>query len=266
MKEEALALIEDVVDPALKLNRLREYIQAFVLRSLHESEAFHSLSFVGGTALRFLHNLPRFSEDLDFSVEDDRYYDPLKWLKKIERDLKLAGFHIGMRWNDHQTVHVGWIRLTRILSEAKLAAIPEQKLAVKLEIDTQPPEGAVLQRQLLNRHMIFAIRHHDLPSLMAGNIYELLTRRYLKGRDWYDILWYRSRRPPVEPNLVLLKNALAQTKSVKPFEASSWPTILLRRINKLKIEALARDVRPFLERPQESGLLTYENLKSIFPP
>ena len=64
MKEEALALVRGVTDPGQALNRLREYLQVFVLRSFHESEAFRPLAFVGGTALRFLHGLPRFSEDL----------------------------------------------------------------------------------------------------------------------------------------------------------------------------------------------------------
>ena len=61
MKDEALALARAVADPAQKLNVLREYIQAVTLRSLHESEAFVQLAFVGGTALRFVHRLPRFS-------------------------------------------------------------------------------------------------------------------------------------------------------------------------------------------------------------
>ena len=68
MKEQALALVRGMDDPGLAVNRLREYLQCLVLRSLHECEAFRSMAFVGGTALRFLHDLPRFSEDLDFSL------------------------------------------------------------------------------------------------------------------------------------------------------------------------------------------------------
>ena len=84
MKDEALALSETSPDPDRKLNLLREYLQAFVLRSLSESEAFTRLSFVGDTALRFLFGLPRFSEDLDFSLERDAGYEPTKWLDKLE--------------------------------------------------------------------------------------------------------------------------------------------------------------------------------------
>ena len=87
MKEESLALIEGMTDPGQARNRLREYLQAFALRSFHESEAFRAVAFVGGTALRFLHNLPRFSEDLDFSLVSEAGYAGRDWMAKLKRDL-----------------------------------------------------------------------------------------------------------------------------------------------------------------------------------
>ena len=90
MRDHAIELAQNVGSPADKLNILREYLQAFVMRSLHESEAFTCLSFVGGTALRFAFDLPRFSEGLDFSLENPTGYDPLQWLKKLKRDMTLS--------------------------------------------------------------------------------------------------------------------------------------------------------------------------------
>ena len=263
MKEEALSLVRSVEDPARRLNLLREYLQAFALRSLHESEAFCCLSFVGGTALRFLFGLPRFSEDLDFSLESHEGYEPVKWMEKLKRDLSLAGFNTALRWNDRKTVHTAWIRTADLLHGAGLAAIPEQKLSVKLEIDTRPPEGAACERTLVNRHMVFAIRHHDLPSLMAGKIHALVTRPYVKGRDWYDLLWYRGRRPPVEPNPVLLQNALTQTEGADAFEAGEWMQHLCDRLEQVDQRQLMDDIGPFLERPRDAGLLTPENLRAV---
>ena len=92
--------VSEVSDPSEKLNLLREYVQAMVLRSLHESEAFVNLAFVGGTALRFIHDLPRFSEDLDFSLENEVGYAPEKWMKKIKTDLQMSGFEATVSWND----------------------------------------------------------------------------------------------------------------------------------------------------------------------
>ncbi len=266
MKEEALALVRDLPDPAQRLNLLREYLQSCVMRSLHESEAFTCLSFVGGTALRFLFDLARFSEDLDFSLENPDGYAPVEWMEKLKRDMALAGFELTVRWSDRRTVHSAWIRLAGILRESGLADTLEQKLSIKVEIDSRPPAGAATLREVVNRHMIFAVRHHDLASLMAGKIHALCTRAYPKGRDWHDLLWYLARRPPVEPNLVLLQNALDQTQGPGALESGRWRRHVLERLEALDVSKLGPDVRPFLERPRDADLLTEENLRSVLVP
>lgn len=263
MKEQALSIAAQADNPADKLNVLREYVQAFALRSLHESEAFRHLSFVGGTALRFAYNLPRFSEDLDFSLESPEGYDPVPWMKKLKRELQLAGFEASLNWNDRKTVHTAWIKVGGILKEAGLAAMADQKLSIKLEIDTRPPAGAECQKSIINRHMVFALQYHRLPSLMAGKTHALLTRKYPKGRDWYDLLWYLGHRPPTEPNPTLLQNALDQTQGRGTMDAGGWKALLRETTNTLDFPGLAADVQPFLERQQDASLLNAEHFQSL---
>jgi predicted nucleotidyltransferase component of viral defense system len=258
VKAQASGLLEGLAGPNEKLNILREYLQAFVLRSLHESQAFRSLSFVGGTSLRFLYDLSRFSEDLDFSLEDDQNYEPKKWLAKLGRDLGYAGFDAKISWSDRKTVNVGWVKVAGILHEAGLAATANQNLSTKLEIDTKPPRGAIMVSEVVNRHFLIALRHHDLPSLMAGKIHALCTRRYLKGRDWYDLLWYRTQSPPVTPNLSLLQSALDQTDQQRSWPAGEWKNRVLRRLRMLDERAMQKEVAPLLERAQDRELLTAE--------
>lgn len=265
VKEPLLALVRAAPDRGQALNAMREYLQALVLRSFHESEAFRCLAFVGGTALRFLHGLPRFSEDLDFSiVSADRYAGPV-WMAKLKRDLALAGFSPEVTWNERRTVHTGWVRLHGILQEAGLSPLANEKLAIKVEVDTQPPGGGRCERQIVTRHLSFLLQYHDLSSLMAGKIHALLTRRYAKGRDWYDLVWYLSQRPPVAPNLALLENALAQTQGVDRPAARDWMRTVKNRLLKIDVPALADDVGPFLERPQDANLITRENLLRLLP-
>jgi hypothetical protein len=76
------------------------------------------------------------------------------------------------------------------------------------EIDTRPPEGARCERRIVTRYVTFLLQHNDLPSLLAGKLHAATTRKYAKGRDWYDLMWYLSQRPPVAPNLPLLQAAL----------------------------------------------------------
>ena len=233
------------------------------MRSLHESEASRAISFVGGTALRFLENLPRFSEDLDFSQDSSEHYVPVHWLRKLKRDLHLAGFDSTVRWIDRTPVQVAWIRTASLLAEAGLSGHRAQKLSIKVEIDTRPPAGAVIRRSVVTRHFTFVIGHYDLPSLMAGKLHALLTRGYPKGRDWFDLVWYRSRRPPVEPNVQFLQQALDQTQGAGRYLAGDWRPLLRARLADLETGILARDVEPFLERPADAALLGRVNLDAV---
>ena len=263
MKEEALSLLKDLADPAEKVNLLREYVQSQSLRSLHESEAFVNLAFVGGTALRFVYHLPRFSEDLDFALASADGYKPEAWLKKLKNDLTLARFDVSVKWNDQSTVHKASIKIGQLLHDAGLAAMKDQKLSIQLEIDTRPPAGARSERTLITRYAMLSIRHYDLPSLMAGKIHALLTRKYAKGRDWYDLLWYLGKRPPVMPNLEQLQNALNQTQGEPAMEAGLWKRHLTESLDHLDGSALAADAGPFLEYRKDAALLTQENIRSV---
>ena len=265
MRGKALLLLEGIDDPVLKLNLLREYLQVFTLRSLQESEAFTNLSFAGGTALRFLFGLPRFSEDIDFSLEHTEGYALHPWSAKLRRDLEYAGFQSSLSLREQGTVHTVWIRTAALLRDAGLAAMPGQKLAIKVEIDTRPPAGAICHKRLVTRHLAFVVQHHDLPSLMAGKIHALVTRKYTTGWDWFDLLWYRGRRPPVEPNLELLQNAFLQTEGEAARDAADWSSWVAERARITDFEAVAKDVHPFLERREDAFLMERENILSVLP-
>lgn len=275
MRQDAVELARSVQDPTSALNLLREYIQACILQSLHASRGFESLSFVGGTALRFLYNLPRFSEDLDFSLESSRQYAPNEWLAKLRSDLEFQGYEVSLSLNEKKIVHAAWVRIAGILYQTGLSPRREQNLSIKLEIDTRPPAGAVLEKRMLTRHILFGIRHHDLSSLMAGKIRAMLTRPYPKGRDWFDLLWYGSRVPAVEPNITLLVNALSQGGPVlvNPNSQDSaaaaeqcarrWKHALSATLESLDFEALKADVAPFLEHREDAAAMRAENLRAI---
>lgn len=263
MKEHLITLVRAAPDRGQALNIMREYLQAVVLRSFHDSEAFRCLAFVGGTALRFLHSLPRFSEDLDFSLVSAEGYAGQEWMAKVKRDLALAGFTPEVTWNERKTVHTGWVRLRGLLHDAGLSPLVNEKLAIKVEVDTRPPAGGRCERQIVTRHVSFLLQYHDAPSLMAGKVHALLTRRYAKGRDWYDLVWYLSQRPPVAPNMALLQNALDQTQGSDRTDARRWMQAVANRLLETDVKALGDDVGPFLERPQDAALITRENLLGL---
>jgi len=265
MKEYLATLIQSSSSPVEARNLAREYLQALILQSLQRTGAMTALAFHGGAALRFLYSLPRFSEDLDFALDGHPgSYDFRASLQSIRKDLEAQGYEIALKVSDQKTVHSAFVRFTGLLYNLKLTPHQDEVLAVKIEVDTNPPAGAGLTTTLVRRHVMLNLHHHDRASLLAGKLHAVLQRSHLKGRDLYDLVWYLSDREWPAPNLDLLNNALKQT---------DWPGATLTTENwretvRAKIESISwgqalEDVRPFLASQQEIALLTKENLLGL---
>jgi len=258
MKDRALQLAAGVPQ-GQRRNILREYVQAHVLYSLQAVRAFERIAFLGGTALRFLYGLHRYSEDLDFSLEHGEGYSFDRLLNRVESDLVKAGFDVTVHPHKGEPVHSAFVRVAGLLYEAGLSPHRTEKLSVKIEIDTHPPAGASTKTTLINRHFLLALLHYDIPSLMAGKLHAVLSRPYTKGRDVYDLLWYLTRPDYADPNIPLLQNALAQTGWNGPrVTVGNWREIIAGKINELDFTKIGDDVGPFLERREDRALLTRE--------
>lgn len=253
-------------NPAQDRNRLRELLQTRILASLQRAGAMIPLAFQGGTALRFLYSLKRYSEDLDFALErPDRGYDFRAFLERARGDVLQEGFEADVKWNDQKVVHSAFISFPGLLFDLGLSLHRNEKLSVKVEVDTRPPAGATLETTLVRRHSTpLQLQHHDKSSLLAGKLHAILQRTYPKGRDLYDLIWYLSDRDWPAPNLVLLNNALRQTEWNGPaLDEETWRSQLAARIHELDWERVALDVRPFLEDAREVGLMTRENVLAL---
>jgi hypothetical protein len=265
MKAYIEQLLRDVADPIHGRNLLREYLQARILECLQRAGAMLPLAFHGGTALRFLHAIPRFSEDLDFALERPQAnYDFRAYLRAIQAEFEKEGYQVAIKLDDSKTVNSAFVKFNNLLYEFGLAAQRGETLAVKIEVDTHPPAGAKLGTTLIRRHITLRLQHHDRASLLAGKLHAIFQRRYLKGRDLYDLLWYLSNPDWPDPNLVLLRNALQQTGWDGPIpDEGNWRDILCQRLRIIDLKRSVADVKPFLERSNELALLTQENFVTL---
>jgi hypothetical protein len=265
MKEHLKDLIQSAPSPADALNQTREYLQALILQGLQRAGAMTALAFHGGTSLRFLYSLPRYSEDLDFALEGNAAsYDFRSILQAIRRDLESQGYSLHLKVNDQKTVHSAFIRFAGLPYELKLSPHRDETLAVKLEVDTRPPAGATLETSLVRRHILLNIQHHDRASLLAGKLHAILQRPYLKGRDLYDLIWYLSDRNWPAPNLTLLNQVLAQTDWSGPdLTLENWREVVRRRLETVSFEHASLDVRPFLMSDEDIKLVSRENLLGL---
>ena len=252
MKEDLQALCANAETPLLAQHRVREYVQARILQSIERAGGMESLALHGGTALRFLYDIPRYSEDLDFALERARdRYDFRALLLQIREDFAKEGAPVEIKVNDRGVVHKAFVRFRGLLYELGLSPHPTQVLAVKLEVDTNPPSGAGLATTTLTRYVSQRLQHHDRASLFAGKIHAVLQRSYPKGRDIFDLWWYLTQPDWPDPNLTQLNAALAQSGWSGPeLTPDNWREFVRKRVADLDWEEnVIRDLRAFIIDP-----------------
>ena len=253
------------LEPLRARNVAREYLQARILGALQRAGAMTSLAFQGGTCLRFLFSLPRYSEDLDFALEGDvSQYDLPGYLRAVRTELSAEHYRVDLRIRQGRAVHNAFVRFPGLLFDIGLSPHETESLAVKIEVDANPPDGATTAVALVRRHESLRLFHHDRSSLLAGKIHAVLQRPYTKGRDLYDLIWYLSDPEWPPPNLTLLNAALRQTDWREgEVTARTWRHLVAERLDALDWDRAASDVRPFLESFDEAELVTRETAMQL---
>ncbi|MBM3145978.1 MAG: nucleotidyl transferase AbiEii/AbiGii toxin family protein [Chloroflexi bacterium] len=265
MKEYLIELVRQAPTTVQGRYLAREYLQARILAALQRAGAMIPLAFHGGTALRLLYAHGRYSEDLDFTLEGNHtQYDFRGYLQAIRAELTPEGYPVELKVNDRKTVHSAFLRFPGLLYDLELSGQRSEVLAVKLEIDTNPPAGAGLATTVVRRFVVLQLQHHDKASLLSGKLHAILQRSYTKGRDLYDLLWYLSDPTWPPPNLILLNNALAQTDwQGGALTEGNWRERALERLRLLDWNAILADVRPFVEPGFDLNLLSRANLERV---
>jgi hypothetical protein len=215
-------------------NALKEIIQEIALYALSTTDFFTHAQFQGGTALRILYQLPRFSEDLDFilnTANTSFRWEP--YVDAITRTFQLYGIEpeVKDRSKASNAIQKLFLKDDSIGKTLNLnfQHSTNKKLLIKLEIDTNPPDGSTAEIKYLDFPIDHAINSQDLPSNFAGKCHALLCRPYEKGRDWFDFLWYVSRNTPI--NLPFLGHAIEQYGPWKGRSAEITKTWLIASLN-----------------------------------
>lgn len=265
MKDYLVNLVKQISSPLDGRNLAREYLQARILGSLQRSGAMIPLAFHGGTALRFLYSHGRYSEDLDFALEGNRQsYDFRSYMQAIRSELTPEGYQVELKVNDQKTVHSAFVRFPGLIFELGLSPLRSETLAVKIEVDTNPPHGASLSTTVVRRFIVLQLHHHDKASLLSGKLHAILQRPYTKGRDIYDLLWYLSDPTWSQPNLIHLNNALTQTNwTGGQLTEENWKEQVWLRLKTLNWNGIVNDVRTFVEPGFDLDLLTLANMERV---
>ncbi len=241
---------------------IKEILQEVALYGLWRADFFEVAAFQGGTSLRILHKLPRFSEDLDFILKaPDAAFEWGRYLQPLVSVLSEFGLRAEVldKSRMDRAVRMALLKGDSVGQQLNLSFLhgpADKKLRIKLEIDVNPPAGSGIAYSYLDFPLDFELAHQDLPSNFALKIHALLCRPFLKGRDWFDFGWYVAQG--VRPNLGLLQSALVQ---LGPWQEQrlevdmAWlQTALLEKIAVIDWDDAAEDVRRFLDSPQRQSL------------
>jgi predicted nucleotidyltransferase component of viral defense system len=262
-----------------QMRALREIIQEVTLLGLWRARFFEHAAFYGGTCLRILHGLDRFSEDLDFSLlAPAPDFSLQRFCAALEEEVRAFGFNLRVESVDktmETAVQSAFLKantrneLMVIETDERLVGLvpPGQVLKIKLEVDTDPPPGFVTTTRYLLQPIPFAVRCYTLPSLFAGKLHALLCRRWnnrVKGRDWYDLVWYAAHHPQL--NLAHLEQRMRQTGhwiGAAALDSREFRELMLAAIERLDIQQARQDVAPFIKDQKVLSIWSHDFFRDM---
>ncbi|MEW6482801.1 MAG: nucleotidyl transferase AbiEii/AbiGii toxin family protein [bacterium] len=237
-----------------KIHIVREFLQVLILKILYDKGYFKNLAFVGGTALRVLYDVQRFSEDLDFSLINREGYDFDTFLRKVVYELEKNGFSLDIKERKEKTVWEAMLKFKEVLFTLGLSKLKNEKVSIRVEVDSNPPTGWNTDISLINKYFVFTITHFDIPSLYATKLHACFFRRYTKGRDFYDLLWYLGKK--TLPNFTLLNNAIEQTEGKRvDVREENFRDFLKQRLAHIDFVKVRKGVERFIVDKKELKLL-----------
>ncbi len=239
---------------------LTEYLQAEILQILAYSQFGSKMSFLGGTCLRFTYGIERFSEDLDFDliVKEETNFQILA--DHFTKELKRRGFVVDVKLKRTENIFIIFVKFSQIMKGIGLSDMDNQKLKIKFEIDPNPLKNIHYHSEIISAYgKNFPLIVDDLPTLFAQKILAIVFRPYQKGRDFYDLIWFLSRKN-IEPNYKLLRE-----KKIKINNREELISFLEKQAEKSDLKQAAKDVEKFLFYPQQAQwiLKLPEYLKSF---
>lgn len=231
--------------------RLQEALQRITLAGLYRGGFFSKAAFYGGTCLRLFHGLPRFSEDLDFSLlQGDPSFNLEAYFPYIVEEFEALGEEISINKkvkSQKSAIESAFLKSDTSIYDVSVDA--KRAIKIKLEVDTKPPLGFTTEDRALLLPFSFMTKCYQLPSLYAGKMHAFLFRSWktrVKGRDWFDFEWYVRNNVSLEFSHFVLRVKQLTPKEPFPHTTEELRDMLKRKIRSTSIEQVKKDVAPFI--------------------
>lgn len=175
---------------------LKEYIQLLILDYLSSTSYISNLVFIGGTNLRLVKGINRFSEDLDFDCKAFSNDDFMKMTDSVSQFLERSGYKVEIR--DKKNLKLNAFRRSiyfpDLLFNLDLSAFREERFLLKIEAQDQEIAYSTKTQIIKGCGFFFPMPVPPDDILCAMKISALLSRA--KGRDFYDTLFLLAQTQP----------------------------------------------------------------------
>lgn len=199
---EQLVVRHNATDGVAKENAIHEVMQQIALAGLSRGGFFEKAAFYGGTCIHLLHGMERYSEDMDFSLlEPDPNFRFEDYFPAVVEEFKLAGKEVEIkmkRKGQPSSIESAFLKESSDIFD--IGFTTEKRIKVKIEVDIDPPPKFATEMLAYSVPRMQWVRAYTLPDLFAGKASAALFRKWqhrVKGRDWYDIIWYIAKRIPL---------------------------------------------------------------------
>lgn len=247
---------------------LREVMQEIALAGLYRGGFFEKTGFYGGTCLRILYGLPRYSEDLDFSLlTPDPTFSCEPYFNKLQLEFASLGFNVEISEKKKSAnSDIASTFLKKTASHYDLQINGQKVLKIKIEVDTDPPLGFKTEQKLLLQPFSFYVNCFSLPDLFAGKVHALLFRKWknrVKGRDWYDFEWYVRRSTPLNLEHLAIRAKQSGHIQTPSLDKETLLSLLNDRINTLDIDSARHDVERFLQNREDIKIWSKDYFREL---
>ena len=186
---------------------IREYLQTKILTIIYQQPLAKKLSFVGGTSLRLLRNLNRFSEDLDFDNLGLKQAELNQLISLVNHQLNQENIKTELVGNKKTDKTFWQLRFPDLLLPLKITSDPREKLMIKIDYSSFW-EGQKPQTVLLNHFgFLTYILTNPLDQILIQKLAAYVNRQTIQPRDIYDIVWLYSQNAKPDQEF-LSKNRL----------------------------------------------------------
>ena len=260
-------------------NAMKEIMQEIVLCGLSRAGFFKEAAFYGGTALRIFYGLDRFSEDLDFSLEQINLdFDLCSYFPVLEKEVKAFGLNVEIQEKEKtkdSNIRSAFLKgntkehLLLFYEDERLvgSVAKNEVVKIKFEVDTNPPAFATYEHKYRLLPVPYEIRLYDMPSLFAGKIHAVICRGWqsrVKGRDLYDYIFYLSKAVTV--NQKHLRARLIDSGYISENQECTLEeikTMLKNRFDSIDFLQARKDVEPFIRDTSVLDIWSSDFFKQI---